>query len=222
MRPQQYVNTLVTAEQGTNDFSLRCCKEWLTWVNFFVPTSPEQKMSLGSFWGNSPSILQLMFVKYAIKFTWIAQLKHSNKNGQDNIWKVLSRSLLRSTKIELIRWPIGFPNHHRQQFFLDQDDPWLHFQIVILSYLPTHSRFFFPGTVAASFLYPKFRSMHSGGRPFDSSQGHLNLITWYLILEKKSMMLDWFTYMTCFPVDFSVPSKKTKLRDYRWTMCYHL
>ena len=32
--------------------------------------------------------------------------------------------------------------------------------------------------------YPKFRSMHSGGWPFYSSQGHLNLITWYLILTK--------------------------------------
>ena len=53
-------------------------------------------------------------------------------------------------------------------------------------FLPSYPlQIFLPGTVAASCSIQNFGPcMHSGGWPFYSSQGHLNLITWYFILTK--------------------------------------
>lgn len=90
-------------------------------------------------------------------------------------------------------------------------------------FLPSYPlQIFLPGDRGSIIFVSKisvhaFRRMAFWFQPRPSQLDHLIFDT-----GKKSMMLDWFTYMTCFPVDFSVPSKKTKLRDYRWTMCYHL
>ena len=105
--------------------------------------------------------------------------------------------------------------------FLGPRWPVVTFSSRILSYLPTHSRFFFPGPFQQHhFCIQNFRSMHSGGWPFYSSQGHLNLITWYWYWKNQWCLIDSRTWHVFQSIE--VPSKKTKLRDYRWTMCYHL
>lgn len=94
--------------------------------------------------------------------------------------------------------------------FLGPRWPVVTFSSRILSYLPTHSRFFFPGPFQQHhFCIQNFRSMHSGGWPFYSSQGHLNLITWYWYWKNQWCLIDSRTWHVFQSIE--VPSKKQSL-----------